>query len=181
MSYVRRIVAFVSGIVLIPATVFAAFYLFVGLVPNQFYNYFERSPVGRDELHRLLASATFNAATVVLPCFLGSLAGSWASLRWLARPPRVAVWWCFAGLIVGVMCLELAGAVRDHYVCLDTSRQHPEWFRSGYWDCSVLSYLRFRLIASQSLVATTLSLISGLAAAAALVLRSERLARPSYA
>jgi hypothetical protein len=116
-----------------------------------------------------------------------ALAWSWITLRWLARPPRVAVWWVLGGMIVGLMCWQLNDDVSLHYSCLDLIRQHPNahWFPSPP-DCSVLTnYLNTLLYdliqPDPRLLAMLAAILAGLAAAAWMVLRSERPARASYA
>jgi hypothetical protein len=166
MSYVQRIVALVSGIMLLPVSLYDS-----GLVLNAIpipmdYESFSTRPS---------ALALMNAVPCTL-CFALSMAWSWVTLRWLARPPRVAVWWCFAGLVAGIACLPFISAVESHYSCLDYVRHRPE----VHWDCSFLANLDYGWLSIFSpwnrLPATFLAVLSGLAAAAAMVLRSERVA-----
>jgi hypothetical protein len=69
MSYVSRIGAVLSGIALCIVSV-----------------------------HLLNTEGSFEFVAIdglvrALPCFILSLAWFWVTLRWLARPARVAIWW----------------------------------------------------------------------------------------
>jgi hypothetical protein len=127
-----------------------------------------------------------NVAGALIALF-ASFAMSWVTLRWVARPPRVAVWWCLAGLVVGVMCWQLDSAIDNYNRCLYWSSYEEGWrlnyalenqFRPWYhpvnWgplpECSFLTSLLRELWWNGSRVA--LPMISGLAAAAALALRT---------
>jgi hypothetical protein len=156
MNYTPRIVALVSGIAMIPALA-ALVYVFP----------FIEIRTGRLELDEAIGKAGLA---------LFSLAWSWITLRWLARPTRVTVWWCLGGLIVSLPCLPFIDAVLSHYSCLDYARQNLR----GIWDCSFQPNLYYRFSFEE--LPPLLAVFSGFALAAASVLRSERSAvRGAYA
>jgi hypothetical protein len=154
MSYCQRIVALVSGIMLLPALF--GFGLVLGAILTAI-------PIPWGDYERELFS---------VEVALFSLVWSWITLRWLARPPRIAIWWCLGGLLVGFACLPFVDAVQSHYSCLDFVRQNPREIR----DCSFLANLDYGWLFSPWPLPLLLAVISGLAAAAAIVLRSERTA-----
>jgi hypothetical protein len=174
MSYGNRIVAFIFGIVLYPGTVYVTEFVAPGM--NHYYGF---AVPGTDYFYSL-----------ALPCFVLSLALSWMTFRWLARPPRVAIWWCIGGLIVGLLCLELATAVRGY----DAYRDQLALYHSGLFHMYEHRNGQYYEVQPTYSIATTilngllgsipnlLSILAGLAAAAAMALRSERItARASYA
>jgi hypothetical protein len=79
--------------------------------------------------------------------FLLSLAWFWMVLRWVARPARVAVWWCLGGLVVGFICSESLATVQSYYQCaefIEVSALPLTWFYGNLSDprgCSVLNSL----------------------------------------
>jgi hypothetical protein len=163
MSYVSRIVAVVSGIVLYTASVYL-----LSAIPIQ-TNYSDLVGNG------FLADTVINAARRTLPFFILSLALSWITLRWLARPPRIAVWWCIGGLIVGFPCWEVFSSIQSYNWCLDWNLQYrsePSYYYS-LPECSILAPVLRRFFWDAQ---NFFSILSGLAAAGWLVLRSERIA-----
>jgi hypothetical protein len=177
MSHKQKIAAFVSGILLFIVRAYVSPILDTS------------APAGHYEFlgDGLFAYIVLDGFEPALLSLVLSLAWSWITLRWLARPPRVAVWWVLGGLIVGLMCWQLNDDVSWHYSCLDLIRQHPNahWFPSPP-DCSVLTnYLNTLLYdliqPDPRLLAMLAAILAGLAAAAWMVLRSERPARASYA
>ena len=160
MSYANRIVALMAGIALLPVCGYVSDFVDEMQWSTNYYKFFVSQ----------LSGLRFG-----LPCFVLSLAWSWITLRWLARPPRVAVWWCLGGLIGGFICLDFYSAVRWHYFCTDFVRQNP----SAHWECSALTSVYKDLIWTGPIF---LSILSGLAAAAAIILKSKRItAHASYA
>lgn len=164
MRYLNRTVAMVSGILLLPAAVYAFELIMIR--------------TGQVELDQVIL-------TVQIALF--SLAWSWVTLRWFAKPARIAVRWLIGGLIVGFLCWEVVTAVQSYYSCLDWLSQylHSDHYlryhsRPGFQppaECpSVLGNLRDHLVVESSLDGPVLlAFISGLAAAAAIVLKSERI------
>jgi hypothetical protein len=171
MSYVNRVVALASGIAMIPVFGYAAEFILI-----------RTSNPGLD------------LAILPVQIALFTLAWSWITLRWLARPPRVTVWWCLGGLLVGVLCMEVVSAVQDYQRCVDwhfsyetrylnyqkLARANPNSGIAHYYPppaCgSILANLQQGLAYLWSMsAAEILSFISGLAAAAAIVLKSERI------
>jgi hypothetical protein len=130
MSHKQKIAAFVSGILLFIVRAYVSPILDTS------------APAGHYEFlgDGLFAYIVLDGFEPALLSLVLSLAWSWITLRWLARPPRVAVWWVLGGLIVGLMCWQLNDDVSSHYSCLDLIRQHPNahWFPSPP-DCSVLT------------------------------------------
>jgi hypothetical protein len=111
MKYPHRTVAFVSGIAMIIAIPIVAWHL----VPDQVWRSYDDGFSKLDALHQFWAHAMTNVVDNVLPIFLVTLTWSWITLRWLARPPRVAVWWCLGGLIVGLICQYLYSGIENYW------------------------------------------------------------------
>jgi hypothetical protein len=178
MRYANRIVALVSGIMLSVVCMYVSSSLLVTSRPDSDYRFLGDG---------FFAHVVIEGLMPALPLLVLSLVLSWITLRWLARPPRVAVWWCLGGLIAGFICWELGLAVRDHYSCVywisDYARRyyssHPGVYMSpppeSAPQCSVLNtiYWRFHDLIWSNL--EFLAVPSGLAAAAAIVLKSERI------
>jgi hypothetical protein len=165
MSYVNRIAALASGIVLYTASVYL-----LSEIPIR-TDYFELFGKG------VLTETAINGAEHG-PLFVLSLALSWIALRWLARPPRIAVWWCIGGLIVGFLCWEVASGVQEYHGCLNWHLEYELQSRSYPWyrplpECSMLTPVLNRFFWD---VPNFFASLSGLAVAAWLVLRSERIA-----
>jgi hypothetical protein len=168
MSYVNRIVALVLGVVLYTASVYV-----LRSIPIQF-DYFQFPA------RELFADTVINGAKNTFPFFVLSLALSWIALRWLTRPPRIAVWWLIGGLIVGFSGWEVVSGVQGYYSCVDwhsvyeaDNRGEP-WFRS-LPACSILTLLRETFFWD---VQNFFAILAGLATAASLLLRYERIAVP---
>jgi hypothetical protein len=138
MSYVNRIVALVSGILLMPVCGYVSGFVNQILISTNYTEYF-----GKGDL--ALALMPY----LSLPCFILSLAWSWMTLRWLARPPRVAVRWLLGGLILGFV--------------------YCSWYLIQQYNYP----LRLRDWPTESLVVFSVVLF-GLAAAAAIESRLER-------
>jgi hypothetical protein len=62
-------------------------------IPKAYFELFGRQ-------HVTLALTLLDAATLALPSFMLSLAWFWVTLRWITRPPRIAVWWCAGGIAI---------------------------------------------------------------------------------
>ncbi|HUD26316.1 MAG TPA: hypothetical protein VMQ45_11540 [Burkholderiaceae bacterium] len=155
MSYRNRIVALVSGILFLPA------------VGSSMWLTSIRT--GQLELEQPIMTAQIA---------LFSLVWSWVIFRWLARPLKVAVWWSLGGLIVGFICLDLYSAFENYHSCLDFKRNyHP----IVPFQCpSVLANFHDGFNWSLSSAGPVLlAFASGIAAALAIAMRSERItARP---
>ena len=91
MSYVRKVAALASGFVLYMVVVYLVGFLAAIAIPKAYFQFFGRQ-------HATLALTLLDAATLALPSFMLSLAWFWVTLRWIARPPRVAVFWCLGGI-----------------------------------------------------------------------------------
>jgi len=91
MSHKQKIAAFVSGILLFIVRAYVSPILDTS------------APAGHYEFlgDGLFAYIVLDGFEPALLSLVLSLAWSWITLRWLARPPRVAVWWVLGGLIVG--------------------------------------------------------------------------------
>jgi hypothetical protein len=151
MSYLSRIGAVLSGVVLCIVSPFALFF----------------------DASRLLGPdykfTAIEGALHVLPLFVVSSVWCWTILRWIARPPRVGVWWCLAGLIVGSIYLHLISSLQNYEWCSVSVRLYRSWY-----ECRLtLLPARFSDLEGAGLL---LTLLSGLAAAAATVLKSDRVA-----
>jgi len=162
MRYANRIVALVSGIMLSVACVYVS--------DKPWYNDFFGYGLS-------YAAAGFRLA---LPLFVLSLAWSWIAFRWLARPPRVAIWWCLAGVVAGwKFGSSVLSTVTIYHSCLD----YALLFTRVHQECSVLRILHYSFVHEWRWTTPEfLAVVSGLAAAAWMVLRSERITpRASYA
>ena len=93
MTYLRRVTALASGFVLYMVVVYLVGFLAAIAIPKAYFEFFGRQ-------HAALALTLLDAATLALPSFMLSLAWFWVTLRWIARPPRVAVWWCVGGIAI---------------------------------------------------------------------------------
>jgi hypothetical protein len=93
MTYVRRVAALASGFVIYMVVVYLVGFLAAIAIPKAYFEFFGRQ-------HATLALTLLDAATLALPSFMLSLAWFWVTLRWIARPPRVAVWWCLGGIAI---------------------------------------------------------------------------------
>jgi hypothetical protein len=159
MKYMNRIVALVSGPAMIAALVAIAYA--VDAFP------FINIRIGHMDLDEALTTAAFG---------LFSLAWYWVTLRWLARPPRVTVWWCFGGLVVAFLCSGVFETAQWHYWCVDWHSDYERQYHHSFpSECP--SVLEGFLSASFVWKAGSmfLAFISGLAAAAAIVLKSKRI------
>jgi hypothetical protein len=167
MSYSHRIVALVSGILLCLVSIYI---VGEGLIEFPWDHYY---PKYHTHYYQFIQPISTVALVIV------SFAWSWITLRWLTRPPKVTVWWCFGGLVVGFACSELIAAVQAYHWCLDWHAEEYRQFHSQPWyrsppECpSVLANFRDNLV-DGSATSSFLAIISGLAAAAAIALRSER-------
>lgn len=173
MSYSHRIVALVSGILLCAVSI----YIGEGLIEFPWDYYY---PKYHTHYYQFIQPINAIALAVV------SFAWSWITLRWLTRPPRVTVWWCLSGLLIGFIGLELIGAILLHNQCLEW---RSEYLQSDYFlrnhskpwfqpepECpsALASFVGLLVHGSTSATSSFLAIISGLAAAAAIALRSER-------
>jgi hypothetical protein len=157
MTYINRIVALVSGVLLYVACAFIS----------------TRTHFDTSE-YPLLAQALIEALTIALPLFILALVWCWITLRWLARPPQATVWWLLATVLALLVYSHLNSAVSNHYSCLDFSRQRPDEWRRWGWDCSWLSSFLMGFRGFQVREAPILlALLAGIAAGAALALRSK--------
>jgi hypothetical protein len=105
MSYVNRIIALVSGIALFPVCGYVSGFVNNVLIPTNYSEYF-----GNGYLAVVLIPH------ITVPCFILSLAWSWITLRWLARPPRVAVRWLLGGLLLGFVSCSWYLIQHDEYL-----------------------------------------------------------------
>src|SRR5437899_830256 len=94
MSYVNRVAALVSGILLYIAS------SYIGAVSIQAW-------------HFKLVPSIFQAEMALF-----SLAWGWATFRWIARPPS-AVLWCLGGAVVAGIGFGFASELRGYHMCLD--------------------------------------------------------------
>jgi hypothetical protein len=163
MSYANRTVALVAGFTLfVVGSKYAWF-----PTPDNYFEYFGKGVV---------SVTAIDTARFALPCLVLSLVFSWITLRLLARPPQVAVWWCLGGLVVGFIYWQVDGGIQWHSWCLAFNSEHADFFRRNPsvrpMECSVLTHFYSGLIWDGSIF---LAILSGLATAAALTLRSERI------
>jgi hypothetical protein len=84
MTYVRRLAAIASGMLLLPAALFIS-----SFIP------YPSKPYIHDAM----------VAGLIAPL---SFAWAWATLLWIARPAHTAVWWCLSGMIVAAAGLMAA-------------------------------------------------------------------------
>ena len=152
MSYVSRIGALLSGIA-------------VCIVPAYISFFFPDPSRVLGDYYKFTA---LEGLVRALPVFVVSLVWFWATLRWLARPARAGVWWCLAGLIVGFIYFQFVGALQNYEWCSVFVRVSRSWY-----ECK-LRFLSNRPF-DFDLAAGLLVFLSGLAAAAATVLRSDRI------
>jgi len=154
MSYVHRIAACASGILLF----FAASYVNYTAWVRTGYSYLD-------------------VALLSLQMVLFSLAWAWATFRWLSRPPG-AILWCLVGIFFSASCVAMFYDFRGYNICEDwlSKTKHR-----GSFDCSVLlldprNYSVLGLVWWWDISPKLIAFISGLAGAAAIILKSDRIA-----
>jgi hypothetical protein len=158
MNYVNRILAVVSVLLFYCVLIYVD--LRVGPIPIPSNHYTQEYPV--------LAQTVIDALTDVLPVFVLTFAWSWITLRWLARPARIAAWWYLGALFVGFVCTQVFFDIRQYYQCVDLERQY-HWHQA----CDSIPASIYRSLVHEW--APFGLLLAGFALAAGMVLRSERI------
>jgi hypothetical protein len=104
MKYLLRIGVFVSGVALALAAGYFSGYLAALVVPKAYFAFFGRE-------HRTLAWIIVNLVYVALPFFLLSLGWCWLTLRAATSSIKEAAWFCFGGIVLGLVYEEWMSAI----------------------------------------------------------------------
>src|ERR1700733_2932672 len=104
MKHLLRIGAFVSGFALALAGAYFSGYLAALALPKAYIAFFGRE-------HRRLAWAIVEFVHMALPFFLLSLAWCWLTLRGAASSIKQVAWFCFGGILLGLVYEEWLAAM----------------------------------------------------------------------
>lgn len=126
-----RVGAFLSGLGLVIASVYIGGYLAaLPIIPKAYFAFFGHA-------HERLALAILGGVTKALPFFLLSIVWCWLTLRGKSSALRVAVWCCLAGMVVGLIGVQVWSALdlRSAEALVDPSsffadlwRVTPSWW-----------------------------------------------------
>jgi hypothetical protein len=103
MKHLLRIGFFVSGFALTVAAGYFSGYLAALVVPKTYFVFFGYK-------HRTLAWVIVNFLYFALPFFLLSLGWCWLTLRAASSSIKEAAWFCFGGILLGLVYEEWLAA-----------------------------------------------------------------------